>query len=227
MLNLRKEIERLKKGRRAFRFYRQCVPKGSLCFDIGANHGSRAVIFSLLGARTVALEPNADLTRKLRHFPRVVVLNQAVSDQPGQQTMFFNRNDQISSLNPEWRKQWPDFPDWVERSVECVTLDQLIAQHGLPHFCKIDVEGYEATALAGLTQRIPLISFEATPHFRENAEKCLGHLARIGEYEFNFAVGDDFEWISSWVNADQILALIQQPGDIYARLKSPSTGRPA
>jgi FkbM family methyltransferase len=221
MPSLSKEIDRLKKGWRAISLYRRCVRPGNLCFDIGANHGSRSVIFTFLGARTIAVEPNIALTGKLQRFPRVTVVNKAVSDKPGQATMQFNRNDQISSLNPEWRKNWPEFPDWYERQVECVTFDQLISQYGMPNFCKIDVEGYEATVLSGLTQPVPMLSFEVTPETASNTEKCLAHLAHLGEYEFNFAVGDDFEWLCpQWESTEQIVKRITQAGDIYARLKN-------
>jgi FkbM family methyltransferase len=222
MLNLAKEIDRLQKGWRAFRFYRQFVRPGNLCFDIGANRGSRAVIFTCLGARTVALEPNENLTRKLKRFPRVTVLNQAVSEQPGRQKMLFNRNDQISSLNPDWRTKWPECPEWYEREVECVTLDQLVTKYGQPDFCKIDVEGFEPTVVAGLTQALPFLSFEVSFDFLQNTKACLDHLMALGKYEFNYAVGDDFYWLaSSWATAPEIAALtVQHPsGDVYARLR--------
>lgn len=220
MLNPAKEIARFQKGFRALRLYRRCVRPGQLCFDIGANHGSRAVLFSLLGARTIALEPNDSLTRKLSRFPRVTVVNKAVSDKPGRRSMLFNRNDQISTLNPEWQKNWPEFPEWSERQVECTTLDELIAEFGLPEFCKIDVEGYEANVLGGLTRPVSMLSFEAAPGYEQNTEKCLAHLNRLGDYEFNFAIGDDFEWICpGWQSSGDIGRLIKEAGDIYARLK--------
>ena len=44
---------------------------------------------------------------------------------------------------------------WTARvDVPMTTLDQLIARHGPPAFAKIDVEGYEAEALAGLARPI-------------------------------------------------------------------------
>jgi len=33
-------------------------------------------------------------------------------------------------------------------------------EYGLPHFCKIDVEGFEEQALAGLSRPLPVLSFE-------------------------------------------------------------------
>jgi FkbM family methyltransferase len=220
-VNLKSKIEWLKKGLRAARLYRRCVGPGDLCFDIGANTGSRAIIFTLLGARTVALEPNEALTRQLKRFPRVTVVNKAVASQPCRQKMLFNANDQISTLNPDWRAKWPDFPDWREREVECVTLDQLVVEFGRPNFCKIDVEGFEPMVLAGLSAPIPLLSFEAAPDFTENTRMCLARLGELGDYEFNFAVGDDFRWLAErWVNASAVAAMVGTgAGDVYARLR--------
>jgi FkbM family methyltransferase len=46
------------------------------------------------------------------------------------------------------------------RLVAATTLDDLIAEYGTPELIKIDVEGYEAEVLKGLSQRVPKICFE-------------------------------------------------------------------
>ena len=48
------------------------------------------------------------------------------------------------------------------------TLDRLIAQHGVPSFIKIDVEGFEDQVLAGLTHPVPALSFEFTTIARDD-----------------------------------------------------------
>jgi FkbM family methyltransferase len=221
-VSIKSEVERILKGLRAVRFYRQCVRPGYLCFDIGANKGSRAMIFTFLGARTIAVEPNASLTGLLRRFPRVTVEQKAVSDQPGTKTFLINFNDQISTLNPDWQNKWPEFPDWQERSVECTTLDDLIQRHGLPDFCKIDVEGHEAAVLNGLSKALPMLSFEAAPDFQKNTALCVDRLESLGRYEYNFSGGDNFSWaVPHWVGSAEARTLAnREAGDIYARLTS-------
>ena len=73
----------------------------------------------------------------------------------------------VSTLAGGWREKIrtenPTFEAvrW-EATVEVpvTTLDVLIQRYGVPAFCKIDVEGFEAEVLAGLSQPVPALSVE-------------------------------------------------------------------
>jgi hypothetical protein len=110
------------------------------------------------------------------------------------------------------------------------TLDALIEQHGLPRFCKIDVEGFEAEILRGLSQPIPLLSFEYVPAAIAIACEAVGLLAALGPYRFNATVGERrrFLW-PAWREREATLAWLralrpdERSGDVYARLESSGT----
>ena len=104
------------------------------------------------------------------------------------------------------------------------TLDALIAAHGRPALCKIDVEGFEAEVLRGLSQPLPLVSFEYLPAAITVAYACLARLAALGEYEFNWFVGESHRWASpTWLDAGAMAAQLdtlaagRASGDIFAR----------
>jgi hypothetical protein len=119
--------------------------------------------------------------------------------------------------------------DWGRtEEVEVTTLDALIAEHGMPRFVKIDVEGHEVEVLAGLSQPVPALSFEWTPELYEQARDCIGRLMELGDYEFNLSWGESMKFSRpAWRSADSMLRVLEefsgeslQFGDVYARLRA-------
>jgi FkbM family methyltransferase len=231
--DLRYRIGTRRLDRARVRFYRRFVGPGSLAFDVGAHTGDRTALLLKAGARVVAIEPQPALRGKLRRAfeadPRVVLVEQAVGPEPGEAVLRWPADNlAVASMSDEWigrvrasgrfaTGEWTN-----EEVVPTTTLDLLVDEHGLPDFCKIDVEGYEDEVLRGLTRSISAISVEFTPEHLDSTERALRRLEELGEYRFNYALGERLELVEPrWLPRAELLELLragdaQAFGDVYA-----------
>lgn len=217
------------------RLYRRFVDPGDLVFDIGAHVGNRSRSLRGLGARVVAVEPQprfADWLEWLfRAQPEVTVERCAVSANQGRARLSVSRlHPTLATLDTAWQDQVAaargfSHVRWEsEVEVPVETLDRLIARHGLPAFCKIDVEGHESEVLSGLSTPIPALSFEYTPAVPAAAEGCIARLERLGRYRYAVSVGETLD-LGAWQDATRLRTWLaaRQPsersGDIYAILE--------
>src|SRR5437868_6636697 len=216
------------------RLYARFVKSGDLVFDVGSHVGDRIAAFRRMGTRVVACEPQPALVKTLRLIygrdAKVAIEPVAVGRTGGEIELRINvDNPTVSTASREFVKASESAPGWQGQNwdktvtVPMTTLDALIARHGVPAFIKIDVEGFEAEALAGLTQPVAALSFEFTTIQRDVARACLLRCQELGYVRYNAALGESQTLVhDDWQTARAIgrwlddLPMETNSGDVYA-----------
>jgi FkbM family methyltransferase len=214
--------------------YARFMGPGSLVFDIGANVGDRTAIFRELGATVVAVEPQSAVVPRLRSRfaddPQVTIVPMALAAEPAELTMQLNEASTISSMAPDWVDAMRasgrfEGLEWSRtETVTATTLDALIAAHGRPAFCKVDVEGYEPEVFAGLSQPVAAASMEFVAEAPEATLRTCAHLASLGSAEFALSHGESGV-LEPWTDLEGLrdeltsVAIVdpQAWGDVYVR----------
>lgn len=213
-------------------FYSQFIRPDDLVFDIGANIGVYAEAFQMIGARVVSVEPNPECSEQIywtTKRDRVTVIPAAVGDRMGSCKLFVNELPILSSVSQEWvQGEKTAKPREVgmwhgEIEVPMVTIDSLVERYGMPHFIKLDVEGFEQAAMAGMSLQPKYLSFEFHAETLAKDEACFNRLSRDTRYDFVINEPFNFE-IGRWVTREEVwerikAAHISTFGDVFAKLE--------
>lgn len=167
------------------------VRPGDCVWDIGANIGFTALLFSrLVGekGRVFAFKPAPRalqwLHRNVGHRENIEVFPVAASDSPGQiaftQTHSMDQSHVVDASYPG-----------PKIAVETIPLDNLVEAGRIapPHYIKMDVEGHEQAALRGaartIGQHLPVIEFEAKEDHLFRASCDILSEASKGRYDIH------------------------------------------
>lgn len=218
------------------RFYGRFLSADDLVYDVGANLGNRVEVFLSLKNRVVAVEPQdyCHSFLKTKYANAITLLKLALGAKKDTMTMYINSTSStVSSLSKDWVDSMKvgRFSDenWDRTAlVEVDTLDSLIAKHGKPHFIKIDVEGFEADVLKGLSVAIPIMSFEyTTPEQTHRLYECLDLIQALdAAYQCNYSAGENNRFLlENWIPVPEFKALVAKDvhamqgfGDVYVKL---------
>jgi len=156
-------------------------------FDIGMFDGADTRYYLEEGYRVVAVEANPRLVenaaKKFHGYissGQLFIVNRIIGSDNNKKTLYVSGDDLGSSSILEDRVAGRNPAGSYD--VEGITIQELIKNHGIPYFLKVDIEGADHLCVQGLSNDIrpEFLSFEAG----SNAEELVAHAHAIGYSQF-------------------------------------------
>lgn len=127
-----------------------------LIYDVGLHNGSDTAYYLHKGFRVVAIDANPVLTSAAESRfktevdgARLVVLNIGIAETEGTLSFWVNEtNDTQSSFDEARAKRYGPCHEIL---VPCIRLSSVMAEHGVPYYMKVDIEGYDHLCVNSLT----------------------------------------------------------------------------
>jgi FkbM family methyltransferase len=133
--------------------------QADLVFDVGFHRGEDTEFYLKRGFRVIGVEANPELCASARdrfrdpiREGRLKLVNKAVARRAGKLVFHVNEQNSVwGTLDPLWaernaRRGAASRPV----TVEATTMGALIAEFGVPHFAKFDIEGFDMVGVEGL-----------------------------------------------------------------------------
>lgn len=131
-----------------------------LIYDVGAHIGEDTEFYLKKGFRVVAIEANPELVEKLKEkfMPNVadgtlIVVSNAIARVRGEVGFYVNDRSEWGTIQPEFAERNAYMGCLSKRiNVNAIRFQDILADHGIPYYLKIDVEGVDALCLEGLLE---------------------------------------------------------------------------
>jgi FkbM family methyltransferase len=127
-----------------------------LIYDVGVNDGADTAYYLSLGHRVVGIEASPPLAAqlRLRFAPeiaagRFTLLNVGIAEAAGEMDFWISENSVWSSFHRENAAR--QGAAHYKLRVPTRLFRDVIAEFGVPHYCKIDIEGNDHLCLEGLS----------------------------------------------------------------------------
>lgn len=141
--------------------------QSDLIYDVGVNDGSDTAYYLSRGYRVVGIECSPVMIENLRERfeqeiadGRLVLLNVGVASHNGEMEFWVSDQHEWSSFDRTIASR----NGTPHRAVAVQTrrFSEILAEQGIPFFCKIDIEGHDRLCLEGMTKDTapPYISIE-------------------------------------------------------------------
>lgn len=215
-----------------------CRP--DLVYDVGLHLGEDTAYYLFRRFSVVAIEANPELVLLAKHrfrdeirAGRLTILGVGIAPTPGEAEFFVSRGKSVWSSFDRNRAARGGGCDAV--TVPCVPFADILREHGVPWYLKVDIEGSDALCIAGLTPpHLPrCISLEMS---HETGGEDIRALAELGYDRFKCVRENDLrvldaEAVAEIVNKRRFAAALGPPGRAlclparaWQRLRRPRLG---
>jgi FkbM family methyltransferase len=130
----------------------------NLIYDVGMHNGDDTAYYLSKGFNVVSIEADPDQANKARakfakyiEEGKLTILNIGVSKEEGEFEFYVNE------VQPEWNSfdlaiASRDNLPWHAIRIKTHTFDQILRKHGVPYYCKVDIEGNDYLCIRGLNE---------------------------------------------------------------------------
>ncbi len=153
----------------------------TLIFDIGMHKGEDTAFYLKKGYDVVAVDADPNLINAAKEKfntehsnERLRLENIAISENEGEVDFYLSEKSIWNSLNNKVADRLDCSKEVIK--VKTNTLKSLFLKYGIPHYCKIDIEGYDIVALRSLGN-------EGLPKYISVESECIGETEAPSEEE--------------------------------------------
>jgi FkbM family methyltransferase len=128
---------------------------GGLIYDVGVHDGKDTAFYLSRGFRVIGIEANPIMANQLRtrfaseiQHGAFLLLNVAVGSKDGEAEFWISEHSEWSSFSREMASR--DGRGVTPVTVKTRPFGSIVAEHGVAHYCKVDIEGFDRVCVSTL-----------------------------------------------------------------------------